>query len=108
MKYCNRNISVNGFSVYEVHTILSVPIINSCATGKERLLCIAPRSEFRRSIAMSHTSARLYMFGIKPACGSRWRLGRRGGDRSRKNESTHLQPGLSGCTSIPVSNAIPI
>ena len=42
-----------------VHTILSVPMSNSCATGKERLLCIAPRSEFRRSIAMSHTSARL-------------------------------------------------
>ena len=55
----NCNFNIWGFIFDEIHTMLSVPMSNSWATGKERLLCIAPRSEFRRSIAMSHTSARL-------------------------------------------------
>ena len=44
--------------------MFSVPITSSCAKGYARLLCIAPKSEFRRSNAISQISPKLYILGI--------------------------------------------
>ena len=45
------------------------------------------------SRAISQMSFKLYWSGIYPAPGSRCRRGSRGGDKSIKNDPTHLQPG---------------
>ena len=60
---------------------------------------------FTISKAISQTSSKLYTSGIKPASGSRCRRGRREGDTSTKNESTHLHPGLSD-SSAEISNVV--